>query len=236
MDKNMITKSEQLFENYCQIHGYSATRIPADLESIRTPDYKVEAFGHSFIIEVKELQPNEEDKRRIRELIEKHFTVGGGTPGKRVFEKIKNAAGQLSKHKDSGLPCVLLLYDNIVVDGTRLHYQNYLLDPCFIDYGIYGLHSVILSKPNSYPAENPRYVGEGRGDKRQLTENQRLYISAVSVLYENQKSGEPFILTYHNFFAKVKLPFDIFSDPYDHHYIKPNHPNLAPQDWVEFKK
>ncbi len=114
------TKSEILFEQYCKSMGYVCNPIIAGSERGKTPDFEVIAES-KVIVEIKELTPNKDDERQAKELMQQHWTTGGGRPGKRIYDHIKSAASQLRTYKDSATPCVLLLYDNIIVDGMRPH-------------------------------------------------------------------------------------------------------------------
>jgi hypothetical protein len=76
---------------------------------------------------------------------------------------------------------------------------------------------------------------DGRGGKRQMTKDERKYISAVAVLYKDNDAA-PYIVTYHNFFASEPLPFDVFAGTRDKHFVKPSHPNQTPQEWIEAEK
>lgn len=226
----MKTKSEILFEDYCKNLHYVCNPIIAGSDRGKTPDYEVVANGR-VIVEIKELTPNKDDERQAKELRQQRWTSGGGIPGKRIYDHIKAAASQLKRYRDSAIPCVLLLYDNIVVDGMRPHIPNSLLGSAFIDFAMYGLQTVFLSSEEESQLVR---IPDGRGGRRQMTIDERTYISAVAVLYE-ESNAAPFIVSYHNFFAKESLPFDIFAGPRDRHFVKPSYPDQTPQEWVEAK-
>jgi hypothetical protein len=220
------TRSEELFEQYCKRNGYSVEAIPTGQE--KSSDYSIRACGHEIIVEVKELRPNDDDLRRIKEWRERGATGGGDRPGRRAHELIKRAARQLGRYRDLGVPCVALLYDNIAVDGYRPGTPNRHFDPAFIDFGMYGLQTVILSVSR----EQIRSIGDGRGGKRQATASERTYLSAVAVLYEGEVPEQNFLVVYHNYFAAHPLPREVFSGRLDHHFRKPGHPDQTPQEWT----
>ena len=226
----MKTKSEVLFSQYCESVHYVCKEIPAGSQHGKTADYEVLAGNSRIVVEIKELTPDSEDKRQARELIERGWTSGGGRPGSRVQTAIKRAAPQLKKYRRLGIPLVLVLYDNIVVNGTRPHARNGLLESSFIDFAMYGLQTEFFKKISLAQGFVLEHSGSGRGGKRQTTETERTYMSAVCVLYENDP-GPPFLYTYHNFFAEVRLPFHIFSGPEDQHFRKPGSPDKTPQEW-----
>jgi hypothetical protein len=66
-----------------------------------------------------------------------------------------------------------------------------------------------------------------------MTEDSRRYVSAVQVLQESIDTGEPFLATFHNYFALRPLPRTVFRGPLDRHFVKPHHPNESPQAWDE---
>ena len=229
----MRTKSEALFDEYCRRRGYRSEPIEAGPDFGKTPDRLVTTESGRLVVEIKELTPNEQDLREARELQEQGWTSGGGVPGSRVFGHIKKAAPQLKRFADRSLPCVLVLFDNIVVEGLRPRAGCIHLDPSFIDFGMYGLETVVLGQGSEAPTDRLVHIADGRGGRRQMTEDARAYISAVAVLREEPESAEPFLLTYHNYFGRVPLSATELRGPLDHHFRKPSHPDHCPQTWEE---
>lgn len=227
----MPTKSEILFDEYCRRRGYGSKPIEAGSQHGKTPDRLVITQFGKVVVEIKELSPNEEDVRQVRELREKSWTSGGGTPGARVCRHIKKAAPQLKRFAHCSMPCVVVFFDNIVIDGMRPRVRCIHLDPAFIDFGMHGLGTVILAQETHERGNHLVHVADGRGGRRQMTETDRVYISAVAVLEEEPGSGELFLSTYHNYFASLHLPDTMFRGPLDRHYRKPAHPDCSPQTW-----
>jgi hypothetical protein len=225
------TRSEELFERYCLRAGYVCQPIPTGEE--KSSDYSVKCGGHEIIVEVKELSPSDDDRKRVRELREQRWTSSGDRPGRRAHGLIKRAASQLGRYRESRLPCVALLYDNIVVDGMRPGIPNRLLEPAFIDFAMYGLQTVNIAVNRE--GGEMTYVGDGRGGKRQTTPSERTYLSAVAVLYEGEAEDETFLVVYHNYFASVPLPRSVFSGARDLHFLKPGNPDFTPQIWVPYE-
>ncbi|MFC2060193.1 hypothetical protein ACFLTZ_03750 [Chloroflexota bacterium] len=233
-NKAMKTKSELLFEKYCASIKYSCNPIPAASKYGKTPDYWVCCGNDKIVAEIKELSPNDDDRRRARELKNQRLTSGVVQPGKRVYDAITDSAKQLKKFAHCRLPCVLVIYDNTMVDDVRPKAVSQLQEPSILDFGMYGLQIGILPVPNSdYYDTDIRATANGRGGERRMTETMRWYISAVSVLCEDQNGGEPYLLSYHNFFACIPLPQHLFRGPLDRHFIKPDHPDKCPQVWGE---
>lgn len=228
--KDMKTKSESLFEKYCESVRYTCVPIPVKSNNGKTPDYWVCCGDDKIVAEIKELSPNPDDKRRAKELKKQGWTSGISQPGKRIYDAITDGAKQLKQFKHHRLPCVLILYDNIVVDGVRLRAVSQLLEPSLLDFGMYGLQTLTLSVPSpDYRDTDIRVTANGRGGERRMTGNMRVYISALSVLCEGQNGGEPYLYSFHNWFANIPLPQHLFRGPKDRHFAKPDHPDRCPQ-------
>jgi len=226
----MPTKSERLFDLYCKLRGYASEPIATGPG--QTPDRLIATPRGSVVAEIKELTANDDDLRQLRELQERRFTIGGGTPGARVFEKMRSAAPQLKAQAGRNIPYVLVLFDNIAGGGWRI--GGKYLDSSMIDFGMYGLQTVLLARESPHPEARLVSVGSGRGGRRQMSEDERVYISAVQVMSESPGvDSEPFVITYHNCFAAIPLPRDIFRGQLDRHFAKPSHPAESPQLWDE---
>lgn len=230
-ESEMKTQSEAIFERYCDLNSYDYERIPAGSAHGPTPDYRVHRNRISVIVEIKELCPNDDDLFQAREFEKHGESESGDIPGRRVNLAIGRAAKQLKKYSDEDLPCVLLLYDNAVdVDGRRLYPKGSLLGPASIDFGMYGQASwkIALSRDRAKLASK----GFTRDGDRQLTHEQRRYISAVSVL-TGCYDDSPCIFTYHNFFAERPLPTSLFRSSRDRHFAKQRRPDQEVYPWVE---
>lgn len=59
----MRTLSEQIFEKYCTLRGYAFKRIDTNAREGPFPDYEVQTPRGAVICEVKEIEPNDEDKK-----------------------------------------------------------------------------------------------------------------------------------------------------------------------------
>ena len=65
MQTSHRTESENLFEELCRQHGVECTCIPVCADS-QQPDYElVLASGQKVIAEIKQIDPNENDRRAI---------------------------------------------------------------------------------------------------------------------------------------------------------------------------
>jgi hypothetical protein len=227
---DVSTLSEQHFVTYCKARQYRADKITPTESAGRFPDYEVSTSAGSVIVEIKEFTPNDED----------HAFAGaldaGGTAsfsnrsiGKRVRKAISDAAPQLRRYKESPLPEVLLLYDNMASDSYGG--INDYLDPMNIGAGMFGEPVIRFWRdPSLKPPGTP---GAKHGGRRQLTETTRLYIGALGVM-KVAPSGQVHIDFFHNPFSTKPVWPRYFLHPDDHHYVKPDHPDRSEWAWDEF--
>ena len=112
----MITRSEQLFEEYCLSRDYRCERFPIS-HGGRFPDYLIRTPTGEVICEVKQIDPNEDDIAFDTDLVNHGQASSQRILGKRVRAAIANAAGQLKRFKGEARPCIAVLFDN-----TYAHY------------------------------------------------------------------------------------------------------------------
>src|SRR6266498_2836512 len=125
-----LTKSESLFRDYCNLHGFVANRIASPTDGSRYPDYEVIIAGNRIIAEIKELQANPNDKMTAT-ILQQHIPEAfGDEPGRRVRTHIEDAEGQLRRYAGQQVPCLVVLYENIIVNGFRPYPPGaFFLDP-----------------------------------------------------------------------------------------------------------
>jgi hypothetical protein len=233
--QNKQTKSEVLFLQYCALRGYVANRIPTPSDGDQFPDYEVTIAQHRIIVEVKELRANPSDENAATIIREGRAEAFGDEPGRRIRNHIEKAEKQLRRYENQRVPCLVVLYDNIVVDGFRPYPPGgFMVDmsnplyPYHIDVGMYGLESVQLRLHRDGPVE---CVGDVRGGKRTLRLGHQDNISAVVTLHDYDPNYGLFLIVYHNFFAKNPLPTAVFAHSKDKQLEKPGHPETSPGDW-----
>ena len=59
----MATKSERLFESFCREHGIVYRRVRETTEA--RPDYELEIEGQILLVEIKQFDPNKEERAAI---------------------------------------------------------------------------------------------------------------------------------------------------------------------------
>jgi hypothetical protein len=224
VNNSRTTKSESLFKTYCTNHSYIVEKIREGTE--KTPDFLVKTPFGEIIAEIKEVCPNDEDKKII--------SGSGGTLkkvlGKRVREKIKQATRK--KYSNPNIPRVIVLYDNIIVNGVRPTYPHYHFNPADMAFGMYGeLKTTLLYN---------KQAGKIIGTRNELGKNQHLRsdrgreISAVCLLSNLLEDGHPCLYTYHSIFALAPLSRQIFSGQTDKHFKNPSDGKTFETSWVEF--
>ena len=222
------TKSEELFRQYCEAQSYTVEKIPEATD--RTPDFRVATPHGAIIAEVKEARPNEEDVR-----IATQIKLSGGRaswcdlPGKRVRGMLDEARGQTRSLLGERLPCVVVLYDNVVVDGARPRYQNYFFSGFDIATGMYGQLKTVVSFAGSEVTGTKNELG----GNRTLRFNKDQQMSAVCVLTDGMGIELPFMRVYHNSFATLPLPREIFCGLNDKHLKNPGDEKFFQNAWVE---
>jgi hypothetical protein len=194
----MRTQSEKWFEQFCEAQRILISRIEESVS--RMPDYSIELNGQRIIVEVKEIQPNAEERASIEKM--RRTGVGsavGGTPGERVRGKISDGNGQLKAITNGQLPSLLVLCDIRYECGQISGH----LDSYNIRVAMEGLDQVVFAVPRD-PANSPYVVGTKSGPRKKMTEHQNTSISAIGVLYT--PPDEPIgLIIYHNRFAAISL-------------------------------
>ena len=240
MSKRMPeTKSESLFLEYCNLRGYVAKRISSAADGGRFSDYEVTIGQNHIIAEIKELQANPTDKNVAKIIQENRIEVYGDEPGRRVRTHIEDAEKQLRRYVGQRVPCLVVLYDNIVVNDFRpYHPGGFLqeisnpLNPYHIDVGMYGLQAAQLRIHQDGRTES---LGDVRGSKRTLRFQHQDNISSVVTLHDYAPDYGLFLIVYHNFFAKNPLPKTVFANSKDKQLEKPDHPESCPGSWRQIQ-
>lgn len=189
------TKSEALFEAFCQQANVPCRRIPTDRRP--TPDYELECGGERIIAEVKQLDPTPSDLEREKLISAGVVQAYGDEPGRRVRLQIDSAKTQLKRQTGGAVPGILVLFNNI---PTR----DVLTDPMFVMIAMYGQIGVPVEAPVD-PAVRPTFGPLRHLGKRRMTPVHNTSVSAVCVL-QGVENGEIRLTFYHNCFAT--RPFD----------------------------
>jgi len=194
-----LTQAEKLFESACTARGIAFRRIPTSkVEGKRRPDYRVDIPGCGAFVEVKQIDPNDADRRYETEMETNGLAVFGGTPGERLRKSIRDAAGQLKQGSLRGIATGVAIFD-----ATRsLHYT----DPYAVKTAMFGLDAMVIGVPRD-PNLSPYFKHMKGGGKATLTEEHNTSISAVIVIriVPPDVSPYPQLLVYLNHFARVRI-------------------------------
>jgi hypothetical protein len=228
----VLTKSEILFLEYCNLRGYVANRLSAPTDGGRFPDYELVIGTNRIVAEIKEFRANPADRNMTGAIQEGRIQVFGDEIGRRVRTHIEDAERQLRRYESQQVPCLVVLYDDIVVNGSRPNPPGLFpvdvmnpLYPGHVEVGMYG-HQV--AQVRLHPDGRTESLGDTRGGKRTLRSGHQNNISAVATLHDYDSKSGLYLIVYHNFFAKNPLPKSVFTDSKDRQIEKPGHPDSCP--------
>lgn len=225
-------RSKELFQHYCQSQGYRCSCVEKSNEwRVRTPDFEVIANDVRIIVEAKDVNANDADIRNWRDTRSGKIVVHSREPGKRARSLIEDARGQLRAYAQAGVPCVVVLYDNIIVDGIPVSPSVFCWSPISmtdIDVALYGLWQANV---RFHPGGRVQSLGDTRSRYRRMYDRQ--IVSAVIVLYEQPEEKALTTLIYHNYWASTPLPKRAFNGRNDIHFAKITDPDAQPNQWVQ---
>ena len=186
------TKSELLFEQFCEENSIPYFRI--EQSSDRTPDYEVYFGEQLVVIEVKQIDPNKNDKK-YQEQLPKLGHIGiRESSDERVRHKIDNAHEQLKNLSQGKFPAILVLYDNSPFKS---------IDSTDIKNAMYGNESVRLLLVDDSEDLLIEVKNGGFGSCRKFTKDDNTTISGIARLY---MFGTLRLDIFHNQYAKC--PFE----------------------------
>ncbi len=178
----MNTKSEMLFEEFCEFNSISWEKIKED--TVPTPDYKVFFADEAVYVEVKQIDKDD------------NFRSGFsyGTVGSHIRKKIKEARGQVRTGSSFGSPSILLVYNNLdqafQMSGTTEH--DFLT-------AMYG------EMTGSFDKEENKFTDFFYGRNGSFSEDKSVYFSALGFLSDIR--GVLRLQIYENAFAQTPLDF-----------------------------
>lgn len=195
----MSTISEELFERLCQTRAIACRKIPEGTS--KTPDYELKIDSYTVLVEVKQLDENDED-RKINEALDRGDDVPAiECPSDRVRRQIAVAYRQLKAYNRAGLATGIVLYNNA---GPLTFIDSWTVTKAM--FGDYGYRFGIPA-PSGGPIVD---LGAGFMGRRKVTRNSCRVLSFVAVLKKGQ-DDTPVLEAYHNPFATVLLPATVMS-------------------------
>ncbi len=179
------TCSEELFERFLEVNEISFRRIPPGSEP--TPDYAVKIDGAEIIFEVKEIAGNRQWKSD---------EVHGETVGNRIRQKIKGSKAQIQKSAMSGMPVVLLIFNNH--DPLQL----YGIEDHDFKAAMYGEDTLLIDR------DSGQVLDRFNGKRSQFQFDINTSFSALARMRQQSANGVVSITVFPNEFAAVPIAFD----------------------------
>ena len=181
--------AEQTFREFCDQAGIQCDRVP-EVNEEKRPDYEIFVSGQKIIVEIKQFDPNPEEKKALKDLEKKGHALFGDKPGARVREAIRKAAPQLRTLSKGKIPAMLVLQTNILGRHTKRY---------DIMTAMQGLDTISVTVPED-PNISLTFGDAKRGPKKKMTRKDNTKISAVAVIRESP-AGTYELDVYHNSFA-----------------------------------
>lgn len=187
--------SEMLFKRFCKDNGIHWERVaPA---AVRTPDFIIELQGARVTCEVKQIDPNKDDRREL-EKVRRGVATARFIPN-RVRTKLKDSR-QLQQAARAGRPTLLVVYDNTPFK----HYT----DHDDVVQAMFGRESITVLLPED-PLLKPQILPPFFGGNRGLGPRRNTSVSAIGILDGGPRP--PLAMrVYHNPGAAVRLDPRLF--------------------------
>ncbi len=194
-----MTLAESLFESACAAARIRSRRIaPSKVPGRRRPDYRVDLPECGAFVEVKQIDPNEADRRFADERDAGGIPVLSIEPGARLRKAIRDANGQLRQASRCGVPTLVAIFDAT----SSLVYTDHHA----VKTAMFGLDAMVIAVPRDRNV-SPHFLRMKRGGKATLTEEHNTSISAVAVLrpIPPKEGPAPLLIVYLNHWARVPL-------------------------------
>lgn len=188
----MVTESEQLFEGFCSARDLAFERIPEG--DARSPDYRLRLRDAEIIVEVKQIEPNAEERELLNTPPEEWDGANiyhWGIPGERIRKKITDALPQLKALSKGEVPTLLVVYNTV-------NFWPELADDYAVKVAMYGIETALISSEMA-PEGGARILRRWHGSRKRLTPEHSTSLSAIAVM--GSASGEITLRVYHNYFA-----------------------------------
>lgn len=149
--------AEQTFRDFCDQVDIQCKRVP-EVNVEKRPDYEIFASGQRVIVEVKQFDPNSEEKKALEDLEKKGLATSFPTinPGSRVRNAIGDAAPQLKALSKGKIPAMVVLQTNIL---------NRYVRPYDIMTAMQGLDTIPVTVPEDLNI-SPTFGDVKRGPKK----------------------------------------------------------------------
>jgi len=228
MPGQVRTKSELLFEEVCDRHGIVWARLP-ECQDRPQPDYELSIDGQRIVAEIKQIEPNDEDRAYTEALRLQGRVSGVWNPderARRVRDDVRASRRQLREYLEPnpGAPALLVIFDNT---DCRYDDQHNILT------AMHGWEQAVISTAG----DRPVIVEQGFAPRNNSTirHDVNRHLSALVTLHEfadfdthERKLGLRF---YHNEYADVPFTPELWQGPEIYHLrLGPKEPGQY-QDW-----
>lgn len=221
------TLSETIFEQFCNAHRIRYDRVETDSAGgVKTPDYDVFLDEQKVITEVKQIDPNSEERRLLEQLRVSDWASmeWHGDPAARVRNKISDAMPQISARAEGQYPSILVLYNNTPM-------TPYNTEPYSVLTALYGREASIIELTRDLNQE-PRLVDVRFGNKQKVGRDFNTSLSAVAVMYRTDDSTIK-LDVYHNTYARIPLNPERLRHPNVKHFAVQTNADRRFQGWAE---
>jgi len=210
------------FLEICDSASWTPGRIPESTEQ-ESADYLVTAEGTIFLAEIKQLNPNREEREKERQIQLGKVVVHHHTPGDRLRPLIKKANRQIRALAAPGQPGLLVVYDTRRVSPV---------EPYDALTAMYGLQNVVLNV-HPDPRVPPSYAGNRFGGGRSVSSSYNRSVSALGIVPQQPRPARV-MYVFHNAFAASCLPSEILRIPGFRQFRRPHSESSDFNEWQEF--
>lgn len=201
------TISENHFETLCVNRGVVCERIPES--ATKTADYCISLGSTMLIVEVKQLDPNSEDKK-LGAVWGTPQSSSAVAPSDRIQGLLVDGYSQVKRSSEGKWPTMIVVYNN---SGA----WNWI-DTFTVAKAMFGSYGIVLSLQ---PDQTIDEIGRGYLGQRKVTKNTFRSLSAVGVL-ETGRSEALKLSCYHNPFANVPVEPTVLAKIANAQYVHPN--------------
>jgi len=197
-----MNESEYLFKEYCSQKNINYGRI-VEGEG-KSPDFWIELGNNKIVVEVKQIDPNAEEREVLNippEELSGEEVYHWGMPGERIRNKITSCLPQLKTFANRIHPTLLVIYDNIKCHGIQMWPE--LTDENAVKVAMYGIETVLIS-PEVAPEGEAKIIHRWHGHRRRLTAEHNTTLSGIAMLEKH--NGLISLQVYHNYYAANPLP------------------------------
>jgi len=201
------TISEIHFEKLCANRGVVCEHIPES--TTKSADYRVSLGSTTLITEVKQLDPNDENKK-FGEVWGTPQSPGAVAPSDRVQGLLDDGYSQIKRSSEGKWPTMIVVYNN---SGE----WNWI-DTFTVAKAMFGSYGIVLGLQ---PDQTIDEIGRGYLGQRKVTKDTFRSLSAVGVLKHTGLDVLE-LCCYHNPFANVPIEPILLAKLANAQYIHPN--------------